>query len=212
MWFFAAMAESRLDDAYGMLCSDVQQRVSKDEFIRTRGELVSPIISWGENNGNPAWGQAEEARYEQMPDISTMNADVTRTWLEVNITRYPGPISSGQLVGTHPIELWRIDMIREGSEWKLCGFSNVGRGVTTGGDPRRANECACDLVSLIRPGGSRFCGDLSSRDADNGGSGFRRASRKAPRSWGAGSRTADLRCQALLRPLGASSTSLNSTR
>jgi hypothetical protein len=68
--------------------------------------------------------------------MKTLDDEVTRTWYLVNISRYSGPVVAGQRIESVPVELWKIDMLREGRDWKLCGFTETGPGVTTA-PPRR---------------------------------------------------------------------------
>jgi hypothetical protein len=117
-WFFGAVAESEYSDAYDMLCSAIRQRITSDDFTKTGGGAVSPMIPNSGING----GEGQE----QIPDISTASNDVTATWVEVAARRYKGKLVPGQTIETNiPVEHWRIDLRREGATWKLCAFQQV---------------------------------------------------------------------------------------
>jgi hypothetical protein len=117
-WFFGAVEQSKYSDAYDMLCSDIRQRVTVDDFTKTGGGAVSAMIPNSGINGGEGT--------EQMPDISTLSKDLTTTWVEVVARRYKGKAVPGQTIEPNvPVERWRIDLRREGDAWKLCGFRQV---------------------------------------------------------------------------------------
>ncbi len=133
-WFLGDVQQGRdpmiqggVDDpfgcAYAQLCSAVRREVSEEQFRQTRAEAVSSVLS------ADSWAGARTGPYEyatgvdeERPDMETLDPDVVSTWKDGEFTWYEHIDDRTIVSDSGQMERWRIDLVREDGEWRVCGF------------------------------------------------------------------------------------------
>jgi hypothetical protein len=132
-WFFTDVQQGRdprieggVSDpfgcAYGLLCRAQQDRVSENQFRTSRGEAISDALSadtWAGPSVYVDRGLAEG------PDLDTDDPSVEATWSEAELSWYRYADDGDGTVGLARLEHWRIDLVREAGEWRLCDLHRV---------------------------------------------------------------------------------------
>lgn len=135
VYFFSDVHEARtatisnpvadpLGCAYRQLCGAMRASVTEDAFRSTRGEALSALLTADSYSG----ARSDSGRYDvgvdvERPDEDTLDPAVTTTWTDGHFTwdAQPDEHTAGT-VEPHT-ERWRIDLVREGGGWKVCGFT-----------------------------------------------------------------------------------------
>ncbi|MFV0316164.1 MAG: hypothetical protein ACK5O2_04275 [Microthrixaceae bacterium] len=134
MWLFGDVQQGRNswisgggDDpfgcAYSSLCDNLQRDVSESEFRQSKGEAVSEALSADSYSGS----RSDSGDYRigvdvQHDDIETLDSELSATWRNADLS-WSERIDERTIVeGSTKTETWRIDLIRQRGEWKVCGF------------------------------------------------------------------------------------------
>lgn len=105
--YFGALQVGKLDTAYGWLCESTKQAVSREDFVSSGGQVLTP--GW-----DPKVNGMEGGPYERVFDPDTEREDVVQTEVEAILKRE-------NLRST-----WRISMRKEDGQWHLCEFKRLG--------------------------------------------------------------------------------------
>lgn len=103
---------NELPHAYERLCAAQQAKASQDEFVRTKGEAVSPIFT------RRGWNLRDDR--EDPPDVNTLDSSVRQATRVLRVQKKTGPTGLDFVY-----EEWKISLVREDGNWKLCGFEMV---------------------------------------------------------------------------------------
>jgi hypothetical protein len=134
MWFLGDVDQGRdpsigggIDDPYGcayeQLCSEMRGQVSEEAFRATGGEAVSVALS--SDGGMLARSGTLDEKVpgvdEERSDVDTLDESVVATWKDFEFS-WVEHIDEHIVVGPERTERWRVDLVREGGDWRVCGF------------------------------------------------------------------------------------------
>jgi hypothetical protein len=104
--------------ACDQLCEEIRSRVSEAQFRVSRGEAVSEALTAETWLGPSAY--SDRGLREQYSDMETLDPTIRSASAEATLlwsTMYPE---------SEHREKWRISLVREGENWRVCGFERLG--------------------------------------------------------------------------------------
>ena len=108
--FAQDMRRGEYGAAFQRLCTELRNRTTLDQFSESAGGSISEMFT--------THGWSIEA--EDRPEIDSLDPEVTSAWRDVRVQRRRGSTDDPM---DFAYELWRLDLIREDGQWKLCGVS-----------------------------------------------------------------------------------------
>lgn len=106
--------------AYFQLCPEIRERVSLEAFRASRGADVSDALSATSYMGTRHGDRYVVGVDVQHDSLTTLDQDISTTWTKADLT---WAIRDGSAyLGTAREETWRIDLVRERGQWRVCGF------------------------------------------------------------------------------------------
>lgn len=121
--------QNGLDDplgcAYEQICEEQRSVITRDEFVRTVGAAVSEMLTADSFAGPSVYtDRGLDAEHEGQ---ATLDPDLESTWVDVLVTRYERVDERTVVSGSGKDERWRVELVREEGDWRLCGFAPIGR-------------------------------------------------------------------------------------
>jgi hypothetical protein len=106
--------------AYDVLCDRQRDRVSAQQLRDSRGEALSPLLSADTHAGPSAYVDRGLRSQHTYPWD-----DVESTWIEVEAAWYERIDARTVVTDSRREEHWRVDLVRESGDWRVCGFAPV---------------------------------------------------------------------------------------
>lgn len=109
--------------AYRSLCDSFQQQVTESEFRQSEGEAVSKALSADSYSGTRSSSGAYRVGVDvQHDDTDTLEPELSSTWTMADLS-WAEHIDERTIVeGSTRTETWRVELLREEGEWRICGF------------------------------------------------------------------------------------------
>jgi hypothetical protein len=134
IWFLGDVQQGRdpdiqggVDDplgcAYDQLCEVQRDAVTEDDFRRSVGEAVSPLLTADSHAGPSVY--VDRGLAEERPDLDTLEPELSATWVEVEATWYEHIDGDTIVSDSGREEHWRVDLVREGGSWRVCEFTQL---------------------------------------------------------------------------------------
>lgn len=132
IWFLGDVQQGRdpsiqggVDDpfgcAYDQLCDAQRDATTEAAFRTSEGEAVSPLLTADSHAGSSVY--VDRGLAEERPDLETLDPDLTTTWVEVEATWYEHVDDDTIVSGSGRVEHWRVELVREGGDWRVCEFT-----------------------------------------------------------------------------------------
>lgn len=134
VWFFGDVQQGRnpwttggVDDpfgcAYSSLCNSLRRDVSESEFRESQGEAVSQALSADSYSGSRSdTGEYRLGVDVQHDGMDTLDGEISSSWSNADLS-WSEHIDDRTIVeGSTRTETWRIDLVSEEGDWKVCDF------------------------------------------------------------------------------------------
>jgi hypothetical protein len=92
-----------------------------EAFRASRGADVSDALSATSYMGTRHGNRYIVGVDEQHDSLMTLDQDISTTWTKADLTWAIRDRNGGYL-GNAREETWRIDLVRERGQWRVCGF------------------------------------------------------------------------------------------